>query len=171
MGTTYKVSIYNKEYTLSGEEGKDYTTKLAKTLDGKIREMKTKHPVLSVTDCAVLTALDCLDELVKANQNIENIRSQIKDYVDDAGRARNQANSSQREINTLKEKVAALEKELSERTNYAVSDDDTEPVSAEDILSQDIREAIAKPVEPAKPKHTNYVGTVNYDPTLNGGNP
>lgn len=174
MANTYKVTIYNKEYTLVSEDNKDYTAKIAKTLDGRMRDIKAKCPSLSVTDCAVLTAMDCLDELVKANQNIDNIRSQIKDYVDDAGRARNQANSSQREINALKEKVAALEKELSERTNYSVGDKEVETVSAEDILSQDIREAISKPVEPVKPAQknpngTNFVGTVNYDPNINGG--
>lgn len=167
-----KVTINHKTYTLSTDSGAEYTERLAKNLDKRIADMRTRYPGLSVTDCALLTALDCMDELMKANQNIDNIRSQIKDYVDDAGRARNQANSSQREIRTLKERVAALEKELSERTNYAPADDHEEPVSAEEILSQDIREAIAKPVERPKPNmeaSSNFVGTVNYNPSLNGG--
>lgn len=170
MVNKYKITVCNKDYTLVSEESKDYTVKLGMTLDKKIKELKVKFPSLSVTDCAVLTAMDCMDELIKANQNIDNIRSQIKDYVDDAGRARNQANASQREINALKEKVAALEKELSERTNFDVAKTTEETVSAEDIISQDIREAIAKPVErPAatnQDRRSNFVGTMNYNPNL-----
>lgn len=170
MVNKYKITVCNKDYTLVSEESKDYTVKLGMTLDKKIKELKVKFPSLSVTDCAVLTAMDCMDELIKANQNIDNIRSQIKDYVDDAGRARNQANASQREINALKEKVAALEKELSERTNFDAAKTTEETVSAEDIISQDIREAIAKPVErPAatnQDRRSNFVGTMNYNPDL-----
>lgn len=145
MANQYKINVCGKEYNLSSEDNKDYTVKLAQILDKRIRDMKSKHQSLSVTDCAVLTALDCLDELAQANRNIDNIRSQIKDYVDDASRARNQANSAQREIRTLKERVAALETELKERTNYNPSEELEEPLNASAILDQDIRDAIEKP--------------------------
>lgn len=164
----YQVTIHGKTYTLAGEETKEHTEKLAHIVDVRISDIMSKFSSLSVTDAAVLTALDCMDELFKTNQNIENIRSQIKDYMDDASRARNQAAAAQREVRTLTEKVAMLEKELSERTNFKPSEIDEKPVSAEDILSQDIREAIDKPVNsvPKADPSANFVGTVNYDPNL-----
>ena len=84
---TYKVVIMGKEYVLTSEENKDYTERLAAALDKRIKDMRARFSSLSITDCAVLTALDCMDELGQANRNIDNIRTQIKDYVDDAGRA------------------------------------------------------------------------------------
>ncbi len=147
MANKYSVTVCGKNYTLSSEDSKEYTAKLAEILDKRIRNMKTRFSSLSITDCAVLTALDCMDELAKANQNIDNIRSQIKDYVDDANRARGQANASQREIKALEEKIAALEKELKERTSYAAGGAEETPMSARDILSQDIEQAISKPVD------------------------
>ncbi|MBQ8108092.1 MAG: cell division protein ZapA [Ruminococcus sp.] len=152
MANKVTVTVCGKGYTLSGEETPEYTAKLAEVLDKKIKSMKTKFSSLSITDCAVLTALDCMDQLAKANQNIDNIRSQIKDYVDDAGRARNQANNSQREIRMLEEKVASLEKELRERTNYSTSTVNTPPMNAKDILSQDIEKAISQPAYPENGK-------------------
>lgn len=142
MANTYKVTICGKEYTLNSEDSKEYTLKLAALLDKRIRDMKAKFSSLSITDCAVLIALDCMDELAQSNKNIDNIRSQIKDYVDDANRARTQSNSSQREINKLKERIATLEKELKERTNYMDDSSHETLVSARDMLSQDIEKAL-----------------------------
>lgn len=142
MANKFKVTICGKDYTLTSEDSKEYTQKLAEILDKRIRDMKAKFSSLSITDCAVLTALDFMDELAQSNKNIDNIRSQIKDYVDDANRARTQSNSSQREINSLKEKIAMLEKELQERTNYTGANSNDTLVSAKDMLSQDIEKAL-----------------------------
>ncbi|EXM40643.1 cell division protein ZapA [Ruminococcus albus] len=145
---TYKVVIMGKEYVLTSEENKDYTERLAAALDKRIKDMRARFSSLSITDCAVLTALDCMDELGQANRNIDNIRTQIKDYVDDAGRARNQATGAQREIKILKERVEQLEKELAERTNFSAMNNVGEAVSAEDILKGDIKAAIGETSEP-----------------------
>ena len=67
---------------------------------------------------------------------------QIKDYVDDAGRARTQANSVQRENKMLRERVEQLERELRERTNFSSTDNVGESISAEAMLSRDIKEAL-----------------------------
>ena len=116
MKNKLKVNIYNRTYNLLSEESQEYTNKLALVINSKIKGMMKAIPSLSVQDAAVLTALDCLDELSKANQNIENIRTQIKDYVDDAGRARSQADEAQKEIRELQAKVHDLEEQLEART-------------------------------------------------------
>ena len=147
MKNKLKVNIYNRTYNLLSEESQEYTNKLALVINSKIKGMMKAIPSLSVQDAAVLTALDCLDELSKANQNIENIRTQIKDYVDDAGRARSQADEAQKEIRELQAKVHDLEEQL-----------------ANELLSQEIKNAIERPVHPNQPNNGNFVGTVNYRP-------
>ena len=106
-----KVLIMGKEYVLSSNENKDYTERLAEALNKRLKDMKARFSSLTITDCAVLTALDCMDELGQSNRNIDNIRTQIKDYVDDAGRARDQAIAAQREIKMLKEQLELTKKE------------------------------------------------------------
>jgi cell division protein ZapA len=141
---TYKVTIMGRDYNLTSEENKDYTERLAAALDKRLKDMKMRFSSFTVTDCAILTALDCMDELGQSNRNIDNIRTQIKDYVDDAGRARTQAVAAQREIQMLKERVEQLERELAERTNYSSVNNVGEAVSAEDILRGDIKAAIGE---------------------------
>lgn len=177
MANTYKVLIMGKEYTLSGEDSKEYTEKLAAILDKRIKEMRAKFTSLTITDCAVLTALDCMNELGQSNRNIDNIRTQIKDYVDDAGRARSQAAAAQREIKALKERVEQLERELNERTNFSAMDNVGEAVSAEAILKGDIQAAISGAARTAAAEGSardpkpfaapDPLGSV--DPSVNGG--
>ena len=83
MKNKLKVNIYNRTYNLLSEESQEYTNKLALVINSKIKGMMKAIPSLSVQDAAVLTALDCLDELSKANQNIENIRTCLL-YTSDA---------------------------------------------------------------------------------------
>ncbi|WP_295207250.1 cell division protein ZapA [Ruminococcus sp.] len=167
MKNKLKVTIYNRTYNLLSEETQGYTDKLAATINTKINAMLKGIPSISVQDAAVLTALDCLDELSKANQNIENIRTQIKDYVDDAGRARSQADEAQKEIRELKAKIADLEAQLEVQSAEPVEMEE-EVVDANALLSQEIKNALESPVHSShsgdRNNNTNYVGTVNYRP-------
>lgn len=163
MKNKLKVNIYNRTYNLLSEESQEYTNKLALVINSKIKGMMKAIPSLSVQDAAVLTALDCLDELSKANQNIENIRTQIKDYVDDAGRARSQADEAQKEIRELQAKVHDLEEQLEARTVVKREPED-EVINENELLSQEIKNAIERPVHPNQPNNGNFVGTVNYRP-------
>ena len=149
MKNKLKVNIYNRTYNLLSEESQEYTNKLALVINSKIKGM--------------MKALDCLDELSKANQNIENIRTQIKDYVDDAGRARSQADEAQKEIRELQAKVHDLEEQLEARTVVKREPED-EVINANELLSQEIKNAIERPVHPNQPNNGNFVGTVNYRP-------
>lgn len=100
---------------------------------------------------------------VCVNQNIENIRTQIKDYVDDAGRARSQADEAQKEIRELQAKVHDLEEQLEARTVVKREPED-EVINANELLSQEIKNAIERPVHHNQPNNGNFVGTVNYRP-------
>ncbi len=109
MISKVKVKIYNREYSLQSEETPEYTRLLAKKLDTQIEQMMTGGNATSLVDSCVLIALSALDECQKANDNIDNIRTQIKDYVDDAGDARLKCDELQRENRALKQKIAELE--------------------------------------------------------------
>ena len=57
---------------------------------------------------AVLAALDYCDEAVKATESADNLRSQIKDYLEDSSQARMEAEEARREIEKLKKEVQTL---------------------------------------------------------------
>lgn len=100
-----KVKIYNREYSLQTEETAEYTLSLAKQLDSQIVGMMTGKQATSLVDASVLVALSALDECQKLKDTVDNIRTQIKDYVDDAGEARLKCDELQRENRALKAQI------------------------------------------------------------------
>ena len=57
------------------------------------------------TDAAVLTAANIADELFKAQAAAEQLRSQIKGYLDEAGKAQAEASELKREIFRLQQRL------------------------------------------------------------------
>ena len=58
---------------------------------------------------SIMVALSLLDDVNQANQRLDNIRNQSKEYVDEAGRVRIERDAAQKEIEILKAKVEQLE--------------------------------------------------------------
>ena len=107
-----KVTVCGKEFALQTEELPSYFIGLAKKLDRDIMRMVDIGDNISVQSAAMLAALSSYDEAQKANDSIDNIRTQIKEYVDDACRARSERDEAVKELSTLKAKIANLENEI-----------------------------------------------------------
>lgn len=107
-----KVTICGREFSLRTDDSQSYMTGLAKKVDTAIAEMMSSSANLNMQSAAILTALSAYDELQKANDSIDNIRSQIKEYVDDAGKARAERDRAVKAESALKAKISNLENEL-----------------------------------------------------------
>ncbi len=107
-----KVTICGREFSLKTDDTPKYMTELAKKVDAAIADMMSSSANLPMQSAAILTALSAYDELQKANDSIDNIRSQIKEYVDDAGKARAERDRAVKAENALKARISALENEL-----------------------------------------------------------
>lgn len=107
-----KVIMCGKEYALKTEEAPSYFIGLAAKVDRTIGEMTAQSNTLTVQSAAVLAALSAFDEAKKANESIDNIRTQIKEYVDEACRARMELDEANKTIDSLKTKIKELENEL-----------------------------------------------------------
>ncbi|MGN1090405.1 MAG: cell division protein ZapA [Huintestinicola sp.] len=109
-----KVKICGKEYSLQTDETPDYLIGLAARVDKEINDLIKAKPNFGIQNAAVFVALTSLDEAKKAGESIDNIRSQIKTYVDDAAKARSAKEKLAIENKELKAKISALEKEIKE---------------------------------------------------------
>lgn len=107
-----KVTICGREFSLKTDDTPKYMTELAKKVDAAIADMMSSSANMPMQSAAILTALAAYDELQKANDSIDNIRSQIKEYVDDAGKARAERDKALKAEKELKAKISALENEL-----------------------------------------------------------
>lgn len=108
------VTICGKEYNLQTDETPDYLISLAKRVDKEIGDLVKAKPNFGVQNAAVFVALTSLDEAQKAADSIENVRTQIKSYVEETAKARKEKEKLADKNKALEEKIAALEKEIKE---------------------------------------------------------
>lgn len=106
-----RVNICGKEYSLTTEESQGYVSMLAAKLEESITELLNSSSSVSLQAATIVTALSLMDETVKLNESIDNIRTQIKEYVDDAARARVERDDMLHFAEELSAKVQKLESE------------------------------------------------------------
>ncbi len=109
MTNEVKVIICGKEYKLRTSESPNYVFALARSLEAKIDSITNSASGSSPYTAAIMVALSLLDDLNKANQRIDNISSETKSYVDEAGRSRIERDAAIKEIEVLKSKIDQLE--------------------------------------------------------------
>ena len=104
MENRITVSISGIEYTFSAEESPSYMQKVAALVDAKMNEIMSAGRI-SRMDAAVMTAINIADELMKQQDSTENLRSQLKGYLDEANQAKNELSESKREIFKLQQQL------------------------------------------------------------------
>ena len=107
-----KVTICGKEFSLKTDEAPSYLIGLAKKVDSEIYKMASSADNISIQSAAILVALAAYDDAQKANDSIDNIRTQIKEYVDDACQARLERDEAVKNEKSLLARISALENEL-----------------------------------------------------------
>ena len=82
MKNKITVSIAGQEYTMVAAEGEDYVRRVAAHVDSQMREVLSQGR-LSQADGAVLAAMNIADQYFKGQEAAENLRRQIKSYLDE----------------------------------------------------------------------------------------
>ena len=97
MANRVTMSICGEDYTLIAEESPSYMERVGKLVDEKLSEVLSAGSV-SRTDAAILAAINLADELLKAQESGENLRRQVKTYLDEAAQAKNEASELKRQL-------------------------------------------------------------------------
>ncbi len=97
MENRVTVDICGQEYTFVAEEAPSYMQKVGSYVGEKMNELLATAKV-GRTDAAVLTAANIADELFKEREASEALRRQLKQYLDEASRAKNEASELKREL-------------------------------------------------------------------------
>lgn len=103
MSNRITVTISGTEYTLMSEESPSYMQKVAMLVDEKMTDIMASGRV-SRMDAAVLAAANLADELLKQQAAAENLRRQLKGYLDDAGKAKAELGECKRQLMKLQQK-------------------------------------------------------------------
>jgi cell division protein ZapA len=104
MANRVVVSICGEEYTFVAEESAAYMQKVGSYVSEKMEEVLGGTKV-GRTDAAVLTAANIADELFKAQAAAEQLRGQIKGYLDEAGKAQSEVSELKREVFRLQQRL------------------------------------------------------------------
>ncbi|MBQ9849883.1 MAG: cell division protein ZapA [Clostridia bacterium] len=102
-----RLMIAGEEYNLSTDDDLDYVAALGAELNEKISALMSSNARISVTQAAIVTALEYADEAKKSEQTSDNLRTQIQEYLEDAARARTDAEISKREAERLAKELAS----------------------------------------------------------------
>ena len=97
MANRVTMTICGMEYTLVAEEDAAYMEKIGNMVDAEMQKlMDSAH--MSRDAAAVLAAVNLADQLTKAQEGAENLRRQVKTYLDEASRAKNEAAELRRKL-------------------------------------------------------------------------
>lgn len=102
MANKITVTISGTDYTLMSEDSPNHMRKIAALVDEKMTEITSTGRV-SRMDAAVLTAANLADELIKQQSAAENLRRQLKGYLDEAGKAKSELSECKRELMKLQQ--------------------------------------------------------------------
>ena len=104
MANRVVISICGEEYTLVADETPSYMQKVGSYVSDKMTDVMNAAKV-GRTDAAVLTAVNLTDELFKSQTAAEQLRGQIKGYLDEAAKAQAEASELKREVFRLQQRL------------------------------------------------------------------
>ena len=107
--------ICGLSYTIITEDDPEYVEELGELINKEMKSINNESPTLSATQCAVLVALDQADACKKATASADNLRAQIKDYLEDSARARMEVDVARREIERLNKEISNLRSRLANK--------------------------------------------------------
>lgn len=96
MKNRVEVIIGGRIFRLLADEDYDYTKKVSSYVDGKVTDMMKKGN-LSFSDALMLSAINVADELFREKEDSESLRKQLKDYIEDAAKAKSELTDLRRE--------------------------------------------------------------------------
>ena len=104
MANRVTINICGEEYTFIADESATYMQKVGTYVSEKMEEVLNTAKV-GRTDAAILTAANIADELFKSQAASEQLRSQIKGYLDEASRAQSEVSELKREVFRLQQRL------------------------------------------------------------------
>ena len=143
-----KLNICGSECVISSDDSESYIRSIGDEVEMAMEDILTKNERISITMAAIITALSYCDESHKATGGADNLRSQIKDYLEDSTRARTESEESKRELDRLRREIQTLRSRLAE---------DEEPEKSE---APEESHPVARPAAPVsslqRPQTGNY---------------
>lgn len=103
MSSRITVTIAGHDYTLLADEDEAFTRKVAQHVNDQIQAV-LEGSRISITDAAVLAAMNVSEEYFREVEGAENLRRQLKEYLEESSKLKQELSEARREIFSLKGK-------------------------------------------------------------------
>ena len=106
--TRFTLNICGIDYTISSDEDEEYVKTIAKEVSENISQTMNSNSKVSASMAATLAALKYCDAAKKASVGTNNLRMQIKNYLEDISETRLQMENQKTQIDALRLEIKAL---------------------------------------------------------------
>lgn len=113
-----KLNICGTEYFLSTDEDPKYMLEIGYDVDEKLEKILRENPRISITQAAVLAALEFADAEKKAIESADKLRSNIQGYLEDSAKARMDCEIATREADRLTKELESLKAKLNSKNSH-----------------------------------------------------
>ena len=110
-----RLTIAGLDYYLTTQEDSNYLRDLGEEVDETIADLIQGHPRLSQVQASVLCALDFADKYHQAEKHADYLKSQIQVYMEDAARAKTEAEMARREAERMTRDLRSIRRSLEEK--------------------------------------------------------
>lgn len=97
------VTIAEREITLLTDGEADFTRRVAQRVDSELSALLAGGKV-SMADACILSAMNIAEELLKEQESSENLRRQLKEYLEESSKLKLELSEAKREIFALQGK-------------------------------------------------------------------
>ncbi len=117
-----KLTICGCECVLSSDDSENYIRSVGDEVQKALDDTMAQNDRISVTMAAIIAALNFCDASHKASSSADNLRAQIKNYLEDSSHARMDAEESRRELERVKRENQTLRARLAAAGEPAAAD-------------------------------------------------
>lgn len=110
-----RLTIGGLDYRLTTDGDVNYIKNLAEEVDEIMTGLMQNHSKLSQVQAAVLCALDYADRYHQAERNSDYLKAQIQVYMEDAARAKTEAEMARREAERMTRDLRSIRRSLEEK--------------------------------------------------------
>lgn len=102
MRKRMELKIAGQSYFVFCDENEEHMKKIESIVDEQVTKIR-KNTAIPTVQAVIMAACNIADESIRSSETADNLRMQMKNYLEEASSLRAQLNEAKRELNRLKQ--------------------------------------------------------------------
>ena len=104
MRKRIELKIAGQSYFVIGDDGEEnHLRKVENIVDDQVTRIRRQSPSASTVQCVIMAACNIADDCIQANEAADNLRMQMKNYLEEAASLRRQLEEMKKELEQAKQ--------------------------------------------------------------------